>query len=311
MRHVARIFAATAALVIWSAGAAYAWNVHGRVVCAGANIGLIGVQVVVTTGAQSATVVTDSDGYYTVDLDATFPPEATPRTYTVSLNGASLPSDALITTPPSGTFTFSTTMDNSEFEENFIVSTAQCAKAVCWMTGGGQKIDPILNIPVAEKGQKENFGGNVNPGCSPTAGDGGNWNHLSRGSKLHFQGQHIEVVRCGNVPGIPPGSTSPATPFNFIEFQGTGRLEGFSGNKASYDLVYFYGRVEDRNEPGSSGNDDGALIDRYFLHVFSNPNDPAGSTLLLSDIDGDPKTLDPAQITHGNLQIHVSSCSQQ
>jgi hypothetical protein len=282
------------------------------VICAANSIPLAGATLTITSNVGVATATTDIDGYYTIDLDEAFSPSETPRTYVLVLNPSSLPSDASITTPAGGSYTFATTVDESEFERNFVVQSAQCTPSACWMTGGGQKIDPILGIRVAEKGNEENFGGNVYPGCSATSGDGGNWNHLSRVLKLHFQGRSIEVLRCGNVPGIPPGSTSPATPFNFIEFQGTGRLSGIQGNKVDYPTVYFFGRVEDRNEPGNDnalGPDDGALIDRYFLRVFTNPADPAGSTVLLSDGDSNSSTVDPQPITHGNLQIHVSSCA--
>jgi hypothetical protein len=309
MRQGFRIFIVTVALLGLSAGAAQAWNVHGRVICAQLSIPLNGVSVTVSAQGQSATTTTDADGFYTFDLDLAFSPAQTPRSYSLSLDAPSLPADAFITVPQGGTYTFATTADNSEFQLDFVVSTANCTPSGCWMTGGGQRIDPILKIPVAEKGTKDNFGGNVNPGCSATSGDGGNWNHLARGSKLHFQGQHIEVLRCGNVSGIPPGSTSPVTPFNFIEFQGTGRLQGVQGNKADYPLVYFFGRVEDRNEPGVTDADGGAQTDRYLLHVYSNPADPSGSTLLLSDGDGNASTNDPEPITHGNLQIHISRCS--
>ena len=98
------------------------------------------------------------------------------------------------------------------------------------------------------------------------------------------------------------------TPFNFIEFYGTGRVQGIKGNRLKVEPAYFWARVEDRNEPGSNGQRDGLLKDRYFLHVFSNPADPNGSTLLLVDIDGNPATIDPIAITDGNLQLHISSC---
>jgi len=111
-------------------------------------------------------------------------------------------------------------------------------------------------------------------------------------------------VACGNVPGIEPGSESPVTPFNFIEFQGTGTLKGIKGSKADFGAVSFFARCEDRNEPGSNGAKDGADIDHYFLHVFQG-----GTTLLLVDEDGDPATVDPVTISGGNLQIHISSCA--
>ena len=66
----------------------------------------------------------------------------------------------------------------------------------------------------------------------------------------------------------------------------------------------FFARCEDRNEPGSTGETDGNLKDRYFIRVYDN----SGNTLLLLDQDGDPTTVDPVIITKGNMQIHVSSC---
>ncbi len=116
------------------------------------------------------------------------------------------------------------------------------------------------------------------------------------------------MLRCGNVEGIPPGSESPVTPFNFIEWEGTGRVKGIQGNKADYPLVYFFIRCEDRNEPGSNGQRDGALKDRYFLNVFTDKNNPTGTSIMLVDMDGNPATVDPLIITDGNLQIHISSC---
>ena len=116
------------------------------------------------------------------------------------------------------------------------------------------------------------------------------------------------MVRCGNVAGIPPGSTSPVTPFNFIEYQGTGILKGVGPNKADYGIVTFFARAEDRNEPGSEagGNNGGDTIDRYFLRVV----DGGGTVRLLVDGDGNAATVDPITITGGNLQIHISSCSK-
>lgn len=172
----------------------------------------------------------------------------------------------------------------------------------CWLTGGGGWVDGANGQPV------HSYGGNINPGCSPTAGDGGSWNDVWHPANLHFHGQHIEVIRCGNWPGIAPGSESPKTPVNFIEFRGTGTLKGIKGNKADYGTVYFFGHYQDREEPGSHGQPTEAERDRYFLHVFSNPADPNGSTLMLVDVDGNPATMDPVTVTHGNLQMHISGC---
>jgi hypothetical protein len=117
----------------------------------------------------------------------------------------------------------------------------------CWLTAGGAKFRDAKGGPV------HSWGGNVYPGCNPESGDGGNWNHVAHKQDLHFQGRSIEVIRCGNVAGIPPGSESPRAPFNFIEFRGTGRLTGLAGNQADHPLVHFFARCEDRHEPGSHG----------------------------------------------------------
>jgi hypothetical protein len=212
--------------------------------------------------------------------------------------------------PASGSFDFCTTDLNREFRFDFTIDDPSCqtAPGLCWLTAGGAKFSSITNTLVGENGPEHMWGGNVYPGCSPTAGDGGNWNHVANYLKLHFHGTHIVVDRCGNIDGIPPGSTSPVTPFNYIEFHGTGTLKGIKGNKADYGTVYFFAHCEDRNEPGSSGQRDGAGKDRYFLHVFSNLADPNGSTLLLVDVDGNPATVDPVTITDGNMQIHITSC---
>ena len=121
-------------------------------------------------------------------------------------------------------------------------------------------------------------------------------------------GNPITDVVCGNVDGIPPGSTSPVTPYNFIEYSGTGTLKGIKGNRVDYGEVHFWARVEDRNEPGSSDPSAGEEIDRYFIHVFADPANPEATTLLLLDVDGDPATVDPITITGGNLQLHDNPC---
>jgi FlgD Ig-like domain len=175
-------------------------------------------------------------------------------------------------------------------------------QGACWLTGGGGKVEDASGTLV------HSYGGNINPGCSPTAGQGGNWNDVWHTANLHFQGTAIQVITCGNVAGIPPGSTSPRTPFNFIDFRGTGTLKGIKGNKADYGQVFFFGHYEDRSEPGSQGQPNLDARDRYFLRVYTNQGDPLGSTVMLVDVDGNSATVDPVTVTHGNLQIHVTSC---
>jgi len=191
------------------------------------------------------------------------------------------------------------------------LSAPTCGGTACWLTGGGSKKSPIVDggLGESEKPRKlYNWGGNVNPGCSPDAGDGGSWNLIDVAQSLHFHATHIQVIDCGNIDNYPPGSTSPATPFNFIEFTGYGWLAGVKGNKTDMGLVYFWARAEDRNEPGSNGTDDGNAKDRLFVNVYTDQFNPNGTSIILLDIDGNPATVDPFTISTGNLQIHISSC---
>jgi hypothetical protein len=287
--------------LLLSALSAQAWQVTGEVRCPnGITFKDVIIDVTGTTpdGPFSTSAATDASGQYFVAL-----PE-TDGSYVATINTSTLPQDATVESPLSVPFVITGT----DFEKvaNWVIGGAACDQGVCWFTGGGTRIDQILGIPVAEKGQKNSFGGNVNPGCSPTAGDGGNWNHVARDLKLHFQGRTIRVVRCGNVEPPPgPGSSSPKTPFNFIEWVGEGTLKGIQGNKANYGAVTFFARTEDRNEPGAKDGNAGALIDRYFLKVV----DAGGVTRLLIDADGvDDGQVDPSEITSGNFQLHISSC---
>jgi len=281
------------------------WHLSGQVKCP--NGFTFGGVIIVVTGSScegpfNAFDVTGPDGLYEIrlpDCDGAF---------TATLDVNTLPAGASVTSPPGGSASFvTTTADDSEVID-WEINSAVCEQGSCWFTGGGAKIDNILGVAAAQKGKWISFGGNVNPGCSPTAGDGGNWNHVDREVNIHFQGQAIRVLDCGNVtPPPPPGSTSPVTPFNYIEWTGVGRVKGIQGNKLDAD-VYFNARTEDRNEPGSKDSNAGTGIDRYYLHVFTNAADPVGSTVLL--VNGVPNPLDvqPVEIDHGNFQLHISSC---
>ncbi len=242
---------------------------------------------------------TDATGYFYFEL-----PGNIGHTYVETLDESTLPSDFIYVIPASGVATFTVAEWGEHFYNDWLIDSSICREGKCWFTGGGAKFEPIVNDSLAVHGPKDSFGGNVYPGCNPDSGDGGQWNHIAHKLKLHFQGWTIHVEECGNVPGIEPGSESPVTPYNYIDFSGIGTLKGISGNKVDYGTVFFFAHCEDRNEPGSSGAKDGALIDRYFLHVF----DSTGATLLLIDMDGDPTTVDPVTITDGNFQLHISSC---
>jgi hypothetical protein len=281
--------AALAALAIafaWT-GPAWAWHSTGHIVCAGTGLPLAGIPVSVTgTGSTSfsGSTTTDSTGYYFIPL-----PNA-PGTYSESLDLSSLGRGS--TSSPESPVAFSLDNTIDVIVIDFTVTSDTCTAQACWLTGGG--IAP----------PDSSFGGNVNPGCSPTAGQGGNWNQVDHVTSLHFQGTAITVDRCGNVDGIPPGAKAPATNVNFIEFHGTGRLQGVAGNKADYESVCFKGRAEDRGEPGSGQNARPPAPDRYFLRV----TDCKGTTLM--ETSAAPGTDTPVSILHGNLQIHTSGCGK-
>ena len=70
------------------------------------------------------------------------------------------------------------------------------------MTGGGS-----FTTNRSNRGKRDdNWGGNVNPGCSPTAGDGGDWNHRTKCS--------ASIRRTGGARGVEisgPEGTASAT----------------------------------------------------------------------------------------------------
>lgn len=277
-----------------------AWWAQGKVFCDADTNGVVdptdpplqSVLVIVTntSGTYSNASWTAADGFFIVPLPAI------PDQYVEYIHPATIPADASPVTPSSGMWSFGTTSNLDTVTADFLISSASCfpipvRTGACWLTGGG-------TLSNGKKQPADSFGGVVYPGCNPDAGNGGNWNHIAHNVKLHFQGKVIDMVNCGNVPGIPPGSTSPKTPVNFIEFQGTGTLKGIAGNKANYAEVFFFARAEDRGEPGKN-------VDRYYLRVY----DATGATLLLVSGDmANPQNVVPMIISGGNLQMHVSSC---
>ncbi|TFG88507.1 MAG: hypothetical protein E4H17_02240 [Gemmatimonadales bacterium] len=296
-------------VMLLGASVALAFPFQGYVHCEGNGAPMAGIPIVVTStdGAGfTGQATTDETGYYFVHLPGEY---ACYRATVVTAAGDH------VTSPVAGYLDFCVAADANDWRQDWVIYSPSCVteQMACWLTGGGAKFNQITDSFLGQSGNAKtsklyNWGGNVNPGCSATAGDGGQWNTIDAAGKLHFQGFSVQVVRCGNVEGIPPGSTSPVTPYNFIEFKGIGRVQGIKGNKTSYPLVYFFARAEDRNEPGSNGQRDGAGKDRYFLNVFTDRTDPAGSSVMLVDIDGNPATVDPLIITDGNMQIHIPSC---
>ena len=304
MKRIKLVAVAAVTCAVLSGATAYAWHLEGRVTCPNGTA-FEGVVVNVADrsgGGFNGFGVTDSEGFYVVWL-----PDV-PGSFTAILDPETLPPDAIIKSPAPPA-EFATTADDWWPTVDWVVDSPSLCGGACWFTGGGAKIDPLIDIPVATKGKLHSFGGNVYPGCSPTAGDGGNWNHVARGDiKLHFKGTSIRIVECGNAypPAPPEGSTSPRTPVNFIKFEGTGTLKGIQGNKADFGTVQFFAYCEDRNEPGSQGAHDGALIDRYYLRVWNV--DSEGKEVVRLLINGPDSDFDPVPITDGNLQLHASSC---
>ncbi len=262
------------ALVLLGAGTAHAWQASGTVLCDSNQNGQIDSTDLPLAGVEVDVNSATFSGSVSTDNAGNFALGLpdTPDTYTETLNKATLPADAQIIIPAMGFYTFTTSDINTDNNSQWLVKSATC-----------QQVTQMM--------------------CWFTGGG-------SEG--LHFQGTAIQEIRCGNVTGIPPGSTSPKTPFNFIEFEGTGTLKGIAGNKTDYGTVYFFARGEDRGEPGSAAASD---PDRYFLQVYTDPNDPAGSTVLLVDEDGTPEATtetmatDTVPLDGGNFQIHISSCA--
>ena len=230
-----------------------------------------------TVSGQTPTCgVTDNTGF--VDL---FTPG--PDTYDVCVDTNTLPSNATLAdhcqtitcTDPGVSTTFDLSGD--------FCSSPPPPTAMCWLTGGGT----IGN----GKTPTFSYGGVVYPGCSPKAADGGNWNVINHDTGLHFQGQHIIVDSCSGVP-----TRSPKVPVNIIDFHGDGRLSGVGGNPQATIAVTFVGRAIDNNEPGHGK-------DQLFIQVV----DPRTNTVLLQI---GTSAADPATISTGNLQIHISSCGK-
>lgn len=281
-------------VLLASASNSPAWLKTGTVFCDANTNGIIDtgdvpvqsvlVMVTNTSGTFSNASFTTAEGVFLVEL------QSFPDTYVDFIVPETLPPGTTAVLPPFNTFTITnaTTVTNNFLIENpDCVSPPSTNNGHCWLTGGGTIKSDSGGKPLF------NFGGVVNPGCSPTAAGGGNWNTIDHTQDLHFRGRNIQVVDCGNVPGFN-GSTSPVSPFTFIEFQGVGTLTGIGGNKADFGTVNFFAHAEDLGEPGRG-------VDRLYLGVF----DDSGTTLLLISADpSNPLDIAPVTISTGNLQMH-------
>jgi hypothetical protein len=262
-----------------SALTAQACLVSGVVACDNGQ-SAAGILVSVTVdGTLLGTTPTSANGAYSIDF-----PTSPPGLYEVCVVPSSLPTGF---TSVSGCQDFPITVDSSHFiDANFTLDGPACTPPTpgpCWLTGGGT-VDKV-------KGQPHySYGGVVNPGCSPTAAGGGNWNVVDHFAGLHFKGIDIQVIACSGV-----ATKSPKVNVNIIDYKGTGTIVGVSGNSFPLTAVTFVARAVDVSEPGSGK-------DMLFVQV----KDAVTGTVLLQigdDVD------DPATITTGNLQIHTTGCN--
>jgi hypothetical protein len=251
---------------------AQAWDVSGVVSCPNGN-SACGI-VVCVSGVGST--MTSGNGAYQIQLPDT------PGTYTICVETNTLPAGTTV----SDCVTFSVDDNNPFASIDFTLSGSICgtppSTGRCWLTGGGT-IDKAKGKP------HYSYGGVVNPGCSPTAAGGGNWNVVDHAAGLHFKGLDIVVISCSGVP-----DRSPKVNVNIIDFAGTGTIKGVSGNPKGLTAVTFVARAIDNGEPGHGK-------DQLYLQVVDSAS---GQTLL--QIGSDPDH--PATIATGNLQIHTSSC---
>ena len=262
-----------------SALSANAWHVTGVVSCPNGN-SAEGIMVCVD-GVGCA--VTSANGAYFLAL-----PDA-PGNYTICVDPSSLPAGATVSGCDHFKLDANTLFATIDFTLGGDFCSGVSHQGPCWLTGGGT-VNKIKGTP------EFSYGGVVNPGCSPIAGEGGNWNVVDHARGLHFQGKQISVISCSGVP-----TKSPKVNVNIIDFMGTGTLTGIGGNPTAKAAVCFIGHAEDHNEPGG-GND------MLYINVFDCTT--GASLLLISGDHANPSNVVPLPISTGNLQIHTSSCDK-
>jgi hypothetical protein len=267
-----------------------AWNVNaclvsGVVSCPNGTSG-VGIGVTVTAGGTTfGSANTDANGAYSIEM-----PTLGPGTYQVCVDPSTLPSGF---TSVSGCQTIIVNLGDTFFNADFTLDGPACSTppppGPCWLTGGGT-MAKVKGVPVAS------FGGVVNPGCSPTAAGGGNWNVVSHLLKLHFKGLFIDVIGCSGQP-----TKSPKVNVNIIDFEGVGTIEGIDGNPMARTAVCFRARAEDHGESGGGK-------DRLYLNVYDCTS--GGTYMLISTDLGNPTNIAPDTLSTGNLQIHTTGCNK-
>ncbi len=242
-----------------------------RIACPG-DTALSGVRVYIEGVGEGVT-----DGLGIVEIEVPW----LGSTYTVCVDGSTLPSGASITKLCQDVKVLNDAPPVVEFTARGSFCDTPPPPGECWLTGGGT-IGKTKGVP------NYSFGGVVYPGCSPKAADGGNWNVVDHSTGLHFQGQQIVVDSCSGV-----STRSPRVNVNIIDFHGTGIIAGVSGNATQTTAVSFVGRAVDNLESGSGA-------DLLYLRV----TDGSGAVLQIGT-----SAADPAVISTGNLQIHTTSCN--
>jgi len=258
---------------------ANAWNVSGVVSCPNGN-SACNIKVYISGVGWT---LTSCNGAYLIELPDT------PASYEICVDTNTLPAGACV----SGCSMFSVDDNNQFASVDFTLCGDFCttppAVGPCWLTGGG-------TIYKTKGKPHYSYGGVVNPGCSPTAAGGGNWNVVDHFAGLHFKGIDIQVIGCSGV-----SDRSPKVDVNIIDFKGTGTISGVGGNPQPTIPVCFVAEAQDHGEPGAGK-------DSLYLHVYDCTS---GATLLLISTDpSSPTTVAPVDISTGNLQIHTSSCGK-
>jgi hypothetical protein len=270
------------ALSAWTVNACL---VYGTVLCPnGTTAAGIGITVTAGNTVFGATT-TDGKGIYAIEL-----PTLPPGNYQVCVDPGTLPTGF---TKVSGCQKITVPVGGLWAEADFILDGPACEPppppGLCWLTGGGEigKTKGVADF---------SYGGVVNPGCSPDAAEGGNWNVVNHLEELHFQGQAITVDACGGVP-----TKSPRVNVNTIDFHGTGIITGIGDNPTLKTDVCFVGHAEDWAESGSGK-------DLLYLYVYDCAS--GATRMLISTDTANPLNVAPVAISTGNLQIHTTGCSK-
>jgi hypothetical protein len=261
-------------------------NDNGRINPADTPVPDVLVVVTNSSGTFSNAAFTDAEGAFSVQL----PPGA--DLYGDYILRSSLPPGSRIITPR-GQFTTPPADGSNVVTNDFLIQNPRCltfapGDSRCWLTAGG-------HIRNGRGRPGFTFSGAVNPRCRPGPA-GGNFTAVSHPAKLRFRATQMSVVDCGSLP-VSPGSPPSRRPFDFIDFEGVGTLQGFGGNNTNFGMVRFSARAVDAEFPGRR--------DRLYLRVFDGDD---RTLLLTSSNTADPLAVAPLALSGGNLQLHTSGC---